>query len=116
MNYFQNNCMDWATQTFGEKINTDLSERNQRFLEEALELVQSTGMTSKQSHAMVDYVFARPIGETHQEIGGVMVCLALLCSIQNFDMNELGSTEISRCWDNQAKIKAKQAQKPKFIS
>ncbi len=114
MNYFQNNCMTWATETFGKEINTNVAERNRRFLEESLELVQALHMTKEQAHAMVDYVFNRPVGETRQEVGGTMVCLALLCSIQNIDMNEAGSTEIARCWNNIEKIRVKQAQKPKF--
>lgn len=113
---FQDECMLWAEKTFGETINNDVNERNQRFLEESLELVQSTGMTVDQAHVMVDYVFNRPVGETFQEIGGTIITLALLCSVKGYDISYAGAMEIHRCWDNMEKIKAKQAQKPKFLS
>lgn len=114
MKEFQNECMVWATLTFGATINYDVNERNRRFLEESLELIQSTGLPIEQAHAMVDYVYGRPVGETFQEVGGTIVCLALLCSIHGIDIETAGITEIARCWDNMEKIRAKQAQKPKF--
>jgi hypothetical protein len=63
---------------------------------------------------LVDYVFDRPIGEAHQEVGGVMVTLALLCHAANLDMEDLGYTEINRCWSKIDKIKTKWQGKPKF--
>src|ERR1700743_2608599 len=76
---FQDEVSSWLLACFGEQISNDITERNHRFLEEALELVQSTGCVASEAHQLVDYVFSRPIGEVNQELGGVMVTLAALC-------------------------------------
>lgn len=98
---------------FGERISKDKTERNHRFLEEALELVQATGCTKSEAHQLVDYVFERPIGEPVQECGGVMVTLAALCLANDLNMNECGEMELSRIWTKIEKIREKQANKPK---
>ena len=70
----------WIKACLGPLIAADVTERNHRFLEEALELVQSKGCTASEAHQLVDYVFNRPIGEPFQELGGVMVTLAALAN------------------------------------
>lgn len=91
----------------------DGTERNHRFLEEALELVQSLGCTASEAHQLVDYVFGRPIGEPMQELGGVQVTLAALCFPHGLDMEAAAETELARVWTKIDKIRAKQAAKPK---
>ena len=110
---FQNRVNPWLHECFGPEISRDVNERNHRFLEEALELVQTTGCTASEAHQLVDYVFNRPVGETKQEIGGVMVTLAALCLAINENMHEAGETELARIWTKVEAIRAKQAAKPK---
>lgn len=110
---FQQRVQPWMMACFGAEISADVVERNHRFLEEALELVQSTGCTAREAHQLVDYVYGRPVGETHQEIGGVMVTLAALCLALGQDMHAAGETELTRIWTKVEKIRAKQAAKPK---
>jgi NTP pyrophosphatase (non-canonical NTP hydrolase) len=110
---FQNRVLPWLLSCFGEEIANDKTERNHRFLEEALELVQSTGCTKSEAHQLVDYVFGRPTGETEQETGGVMVTLAALCLANQIDMHAAGEVELSRIWTKIEKIRTKQAAKPK---
>lgn len=110
---FQGRVAPWMDACFGPEISADRIERNHRFLEEALELVQSTGCTASEAHQLVDYVYGRPAGETHQEIGGVMVTLAALCLAIGDDMHKAGETELARIWTKVEKIRAKQAAKPK---
>ncbi|UKJ76116.1 hypothetical protein H1Q64_17980 (plasmid) [Azospirillum brasilense] len=98
---------------FGAEITADKLERNHRFLEEALELVQACGCTQGEAHQLVDYVFGRAVGEPAQEVGGVMVTLAALCHAQGIDMAEAGETELARVWTKVEAIRAKQASKPK---
>ena len=62
---------------------------------------------------MVDYVYDRPMGEPEQEVGGVMVTLAALCSADGIDMEAAGEKEISRVWKMVDRIRMKQAAKPK---
>ena len=53
---FQERVEPWLLQCFGETIAADVVERNHRFLEEALELVQACGATQSEAHQLVDYV------------------------------------------------------------
>lgn len=110
---FQDRVKPWMTACFGEEISRDKQERNHRFLEEALELVQSCGCTRGEAYQLVDYVFDRDVGEPSQEVGGVKVTLAALCLAQGLDEAECGETELARIWTKVEKIRAKQATKPK---
>lgn len=98
---------------FGAEISKDITERNHRFLEEALELVQSLNCTKSEAHQLVDYVFDRPVGEAFQELGGVMVTLAALSNACNLSMKDNGEVELQRVWEKIEQIRAKQATKPK---
>lgn len=91
----------------------DREERNHRFLEEALELVQSLGCSASEAHQLVDYVYGRDVGDPPQEVGGVMVTLAALCLANDLDMHANGETELARIWTKVDAIRAKQAAKPK---
>lgn len=110
---FQQEVDRWLIACFGEEIARDTVERNHRFIEEALELVQAGGCTASEAHQLVDYVFNRPVGDMWQEVGGVMNTLAALCLAHDLDMVDCGNREIARCWTKVEKIRAKQAAKPK---
>jgi len=110
---FQDRVQPWMMACFGAEISADRIERNHRFLEEAIELVQSLGCTADEARQLVDYVFGLPIGDPKQEVGGVMVTLAALCLANGFDMHTAGETELSRVWTKVEQIRAKQAAKPK---
>lgn len=111
---FQSRVMDWLLECFGPAIAGDVTERNHRYLEEALELVQACGCTAAEAHNLVDYVFGRPVGETSQEVGGVMVTLAALCLAQGIDMSHAGEVELSRISQPEMveRIREKQKRKP----
>lgn len=110
---FQSRVKPWLDACFGPEIAGDKIERNHRFLEEALEAVQSAGCTQSEAHQLVDYVFGRPSGDLMQEVGGVMNTLAALCLAHGIDMAAAGETELARVWTKVKAIRAKQAAKPK---
>ena len=110
---FQTRVLPWLLECFGQEIASDAKERNHRFLEESLELVQACGCTQSEAHQLVNYVYGRDVGEKHQEVGGVMVTLAALCLAQQLDMHNCGEVELARIWTMVEKIRAKQAAKPK---
>tara|TARA_Y100000748_G_scaffold242089_1_gene206303 strand:+ start:224 stop:1612 length:1389 start_codon:yes stop_codon:yes gene_type:complete len=111
---FQQRVHSWMLECFGPAIAADRAERNHRFLEEALELVQSVGCTADEAHRLVDYVYGRPTGEPVQEAGGVMVTLAALCAASELDMAEAGEQELARISqpDTLLRIREKQRNKP----
>lgn len=110
---FQDRVHEWLMECFGEKIASDTVERNHRFLEEALELVQTCGCSKSEAHQLVDYVFSRDVGEKNQEAGGVMVVLAALCAANNLDMKQAGEKELARIWGEIETIRRKQENKPR---
>ncbi len=109
---FQERVAPWMLACFGYQISSDQQERNHRFLEEALELVQASGCSASEAHQLVDYVYGRDVGEINQEVGGVMVTLAAHCLAHGIDMHDAGETELKRIWTKVEKIRAKQAAKP----
>jgi hypothetical protein len=105
----------WMHACFETHDCTNVTLRNWRFLEEALELVQATGCTEAEAHQLVAYVYGRPVGEPRQEVGGVMVTLAALCVAAGLDMMEAARAELARVWTKIPQIRAKHAAKPKFL-
>lgn len=102
---FQSRVEPWFLQCFPPSVCINKIERADRFGEEAIELMQviyvlfghlSNEESRKRSHTLVDYVHDRPVGELHQEIGGVMVTLAALCMVMGRNMHQDGETELAR--------------------
>lgn len=110
---FQMRVYAWLITCFGEVITFNRKERNHRFLEESLELVQSLDCTREEAHMLVDYVFDRPVGDPRQETGGAMLTLAALCVANGFNFEDLAEMELARAWSKIEIIRAKQASKPR---
>ncbi len=110
---FQSEVDQWMDACFGDQIKADQLERGDRFIEEALELAQTMpGFGADRAHALVDYVFSRPVGDRFQEVGGVMVTLAALCNAAELDLRGAAALELARVWTKVEAIRAKQAAKP----
>jgi len=109
---YQRRVEQWLEACFSPSVRADRSERIHRFLEEALELAQASGCSRDHAIALVDYVFGRLAGEADQEVGGVMVTLASLCSAVGINMEEASNRELDRNWDRIDVIRAKQQSKP----
>lgn len=111
MRTFQQRVGGWVLACFGADIAKNKAERNHRFLEEALELVQSLGCTKDDAHLLVDYVYDRVVGNPHQEVGGVMVTLSALCNASGLSVDDAGEDELERVYDKLEAIRKKQASK-----
>ncbi len=109
---FQERVEAWLDACFPQTVRSNRSERTHRFLEEALELAQANGCSRADALALVDYVFGRPQGDPVQEVGGVMVTLASLCSATGLNMDQAGDIELSKNWDRIEVIREKQRLKP----
>jgi NTP pyrophosphatase (non-canonical NTP hydrolase) len=111
---FQFDVAMWMNKCFTPEIIYGKEERNHRFLEEALELVQSLDCTREEAHMLVDYVYDRKKGDPHQELGGVMVTLAALCNVYELAYKFSGDEELKRINTPEVieKIREKQKTKP----
>lgn len=108
---FQTRVDDWMQYCFGPKISRNVNERNYRFLEESLELVQSLGCSKSDVLKLVEYVYNRPEGNPKQEVGGVIITLAALCLANGIDLEDAGEIELSRIWTKVDVIRTKQLSK-----
>lgn len=111
---FQERVSFWATEAFGSDVAGDLLERQDRFLEEVFELLQSLGYHPGRINRLRRYVYNRATGEPPQEIGGVMLTMAALCQAAGESMMDAGEAELRSAYARIDKIRAKQAAKPKF--
>lgn len=114
MTDFEQYVGEWCVECFGKTTADDVSERNWRFLEEALELVQALGGEASDAHNLVDYVFARKPGVPEQEVGGVMVTLAALTFARRLNLARCAVRELGRILEPETmeKIRAKHRTKP----
>jgi hypothetical protein len=113
---FQKRAEYWAKICFGLELATSKRERVHRFGEEAIETMQAFGMTRKEAHAAVNYVYSRPVGDKRQEIGGTMTTLAVLCAAHGIDMIGEGERDLMEISDPEVtrKIREKRTKKPDF--
>jgi hypothetical protein len=111
---FQNRVAPWVVECFGPEVAKDVPERSHRFIEEALELAQSSGISKRECAELLDYVYNRPTGDKNQEVGGTMITLAALCTALGIEMAQEGERELTRIKGKTAAIRAKWLSKPKF--
>lgn len=86
----------WAKMAFTAEQATSLPQRGLRLLEEAIEAFQATCGDKHQAHELVDYVFSRPAGVLHQELGGVGVTLLVLAAAAGLSADEEEAREVAR--------------------
>lgn len=104
---FQARVHEWILACMGETIAADKRERNFRFGEEALELLQAAGCSKEDVLDLVEYVYSRKVGELPQEVGGTMVCLAALCTAHGIHLGEAANAEVVRIWGKIDQIRQK---------
>jgi hypothetical protein len=110
---FQDLVGQWMHECFDANLYTNMQERGDRFLEEAIEMLQSKGYDKNRVARLVEYVYNRPVGEPAQEVGGVMVTLAGFCHVAGIDMDDASWSEYRRICKPEVmeKIRKKQATK-----
>jgi len=113
---YQSCVASWVDACFGPDVAGDKHECSLRFVEEALELAQACHLTKDEAHSLVERVYGRPKGVRAQEVGGVMVTLAALCSAQGIDLAESAEAELARLWMKIQEIRAMNATNPKFAN
>jgi hypothetical protein len=80
MSNFQNENWTWIIECFGEDFARSQAERGLRFLEEALELCQASGMPKAHALRLIDYVYDRPAlnGDIYGTAAELLHALAML--------------------------------------
>ncbi len=111
---FQKEVASWVDECLGPESAADVTIRVHRFVEEAIELAQAVGCPKKDVLALVEYVFARPVGDIYQEVGGVTTTLTALCNALSLPLGWAAETELQRAWDKIDFIREKAKKKPSF--
>jgi hypothetical protein len=109
---FQASVTDWLHECFGPNVVKDKLGRTHRFLEEALELSQAAGCTRDEAIVLVDYVFSRPAGQLHSEVGGALVTLAGVAEAHQLDLFDAGEVELAKNYRRIDEIRKKDKRKP----
>lgn len=121
---FQSRVYVWLKMAFGDGIANDTLERNHRFLEESLELLQAKGACKDGVSKMVRTiyndrydVFDGLFGLNKNDIAGMaLISLANLCEASGVDMLANGEIELKSIEGNIGKIVSKHAMKPDDIA
>lgn len=94
-NKIQSVMTDWVVRVLGLS-SMHRKERVKRFFEESVELAQATGLTVKQAHRLVDFVYNKPVGGISREIGGVYTTLVTLAQACDKDTLICALMEVDR--------------------
>jgi NTP pyrophosphatase (non-canonical NTP hydrolase) len=87
---------DWGVRAFGIEHMRDRRVRGIRFVEEAVELAQALQCDKETLHKVIDVVYSRDPGGVHQEIGGCMVTLSVICNLLGVDLEKAFEVEVFR--------------------
>lgn len=100
MKLWQQLCDNWSKLVFKERYK-DITPKIRAFraLEEMLELAQAEDVTEEEVLIIVRQVYDKPKGEPHQELGGVVTCLAAYSATSGLDMEECFLKEYMRICD-----------------
>ncbi len=86
----------WCAAAFGQDHAASLPQRGIRLLEEAIEACQAAGGEREMAHKLVDYVFDRPPGSLHQELGGVGITTLALAAAAGDSADGAEADELMR--------------------
>ena len=86
----------WVRRAFGDETMLRPDERAARVLEEATELAQACGVPEATAEKIRAYVYARPVGDPAQEVGGVGLTLLACCGTLGISADKAESDEVAR--------------------
>lgn len=105
--------VQWVRATLGDDALDNPIERSLRASEEVIELAQACGADAATLHRLVDYVFARPIGDPKQEIGGCMMTIYTVAESLDVVADLVLDDELERAWTPEImeRVRRRQAEK-----
>ncbi len=92
----QRHMHEWSRAAFGHDEADSPTQRSLRLLEESIEAFQACGGDAAMAHNLIDFVFARPVGELKQELGGIAVCLLVLAEAVGLSADDMELIEMNR--------------------
>lgn len=92
----QRKVANWCARAFGWAHARSMEQRGIRFAEEAIEAAQAAGCNPAMLHRLIDHVFAKPVGDLRQELGGVGVTLLALAEAAGVSAEEAEINEVDR--------------------
>lgn len=87
---------EWCVAAFGDHDARSIPQRGLRLMEEAIETAQACGCDATMLHRLIDHVYARPVGELAQELGGLGVTLLALAEAAGLSAEDAELREIAR--------------------
>lgn len=92
----QQRAYAWATATYGPQRVSQRRYQAFRFLEEAMELCQTQGLSLEDFIRCAEYVAARQIGDTKVEMGDVHICLDIMAENLGLSLDACHTTALNR--------------------
>jgi hypothetical protein len=92
----QRSVHEWCIAAFGDGHARSVEQRALRHVEEAIECAQAAGCEPEILHRLVDHIYAKPVGELWQEIGGSGVTLLALAAAAHTDADTCEVAEVAR--------------------
>lgn len=86
----------WCVAAFGDHDAWSIPQRGLRLVEEAIETAQACGCDPAMLHRLIDHVYAKPVGELAQELGGLGVTLLGLAHAAGISADEAERREVAR--------------------
>lgn len=86
----------WCVAAFGDHDARSIPQRGLRLIEEAIETAQACGCDPAMLHRLIDHVYAKPVGELQQELGGLGVTLLALAEAAGVSADEAERREVAR--------------------
>lgn len=92
----QRDVHHWCAAAFGRDHAASVPQRAVRLLEETIEAYQASGGDPEMAHKLIDFVFARPVGQLGQELGGVGLTVLALAEAAGLSADEEELREFKR--------------------
>lgn len=87
---------DWAVATYGADRVVQRRYQAFRLLEEVMELCQTQGLSLEDFVRCGEYVAARKVGDTREELGDVQICLDILAENLGLSLDACHTTALNR--------------------
>ena len=86
----------WCVAAFGDHDARSIPQRGMRLAEEAIETAQACGCDAAMLHRLIDHIYAKPVGELVQELGGLGVTLLALAEAAGVSADRAELQELER--------------------